>query len=129
MIEKPGIILVAGATGNQGGAVLRHLLEQGWKVRALTRNPDSRSAGELRDLGAELVQGNFGDQVSLKQALEGVYGVFMPGLQVNMRVTPETETKYGSALIEAAKDAGVRHFVYVSEMHANRDSSRARPFR
>lgn len=42
MNARPGAILVAGATGNQGGAALRHLLADGWKVRALTRNPDSK---------------------------------------------------------------------------------------
>jgi uncharacterized protein YbjT (DUF2867 family) len=119
MNKRSEVILVAGATGNQGGSALRHLLDQGWKVRALTRNPDSKSAGELRDLGAELVRGDFDDRTSLDHALDGVYGVFMPSIQVNMRVTPETEIKFGIALIKAAKDAGVRHFVYASEMGAN----------
>jgi len=119
MNERPGIILVAGATGNMDGAALRHLLADGWKVRALTRNPDSKSAQELRNLGAELVRGDFNDRMSLKQALNGIYGVFMPSTQVNMLVTPEMEIKYGTALLEAAKDAGVRHFVYASEMDAN----------
>jgi len=122
MNERPGIILVAGATGNQGGAALRHLLADGWKVRALTRNPDSKSARELRDLGAELVRGDFDDRKSLDQALNGVYGVFMPSFQVNMRVTPEIEIKYGIALLEAAKDAGVRHFVYTSEIGADKNT-------
>ena len=120
MNEQPGIILVAGATGNQGGTALHHLLDQGWKVRALTRNPGSKQAGELRGFGAELVQGDFGDRPSLDRALAGIYGVFMPSIQVNMRVTGETETKYGFALVEAAQAAGVRHFVYASEMDANR---------
>jgi len=122
MNERPGTILVAGATGNQGGAALRHLLANGWKVRALTRNPDSKSAQELRDLGAELVHGDFDDRASLKQALDGIYGVFMPSFQVNMRVTPEIEIKYGIALLEAAKDAGVRHFVYTSEIGADKNT-------
>ena len=115
MNERPGIILVAGATGNQGGAALRHLLTDGWKVRALTRNPDSKSALELRELGAELIRGDFDDRASLKQALDGIYGVFMPSIQVNLAVTPEIEVRYGKAIVEAATDAGVRHFVYSSE--------------
>ena len=101
---------------------MRHLLGQGWKVRALTRNPDSKSARELRDLRAELVRGDFDDRASLKQALDGIYGVFMPSFQVNMRATPEIEIKYGIALLEAAKDAGVRHFVYISEIGADKNT-------
>jgi uncharacterized protein YbjT (DUF2867 family) len=119
MNERPGIILVAGATGNMGGSALRHLLAEGWSVRALTRNLDSQTAQELRSLGAELVRGDYGDGASLVQALDGAYGVFMPSVQVNMRVNAETEIQYGTALIEAAKDAGIRHFVYASEMDAN----------
>ena len=119
MTERPGTILVAGATGNMGGSALRHLLTDERKVRALTRNPDSKSAREIMNLGAELVRGDFDDRTSLDQALNGVYGVFMPSIQVNMLVTPEMEIKYGKALLEAAKDAGVRHFVYASEIDAN----------
>jgi uncharacterized protein YbjT (DUF2867 family) len=119
MNERPGIILVAGATGNMGGAALRHLLAEGWKVRALTRNPDSSASLQLHNLGAELVQGEYDDRVSLMHALDGAYGVFMPSFQVNLRVTPEMEIQYGIALIEAAKEAGIHHFVYTSEMDAN----------
>jgi len=121
MDERPGIILVAGATGNQGGAALQHLLKQGWKVRALTRNPDSGKAREVREAGAELVQGDYDDPTSLEHALQGIYGVFFPSLQVNMRVNADTETKQGIALVEAAKKATVHHFVYASEMDANKN--------
>ena len=120
MNERPGIILVAGATGNQGGAALQHQLKQGWKVRALTRNPDSGKAREVREAGAELVQGDYDDPTSLDHALQGIYGVFFPSLQVNMRVNADTETKQGIALVEAAKKATVHHFVYASEMDANK---------
>ena len=48
-------IVVAGATGRQGGAVARALLEAGWGVRALTRSPDSQAARELAATGAEVV--------------------------------------------------------------------------
>lgn len=123
MAERPGPILVVGATGNQGGAAVRYLLEQGWEVRALTRNPELKPAIELRDLGAELRRGDFSDRASLEQALNGIYGVFLPSIQVNMRVTPDTETVYGLALLDAARDAGIRHLVYASEMGANPHSS------
>lgn len=95
MNTRPGSILVAGATGNQGGATLRHLRGQGWKVRALTRYPDSERARALLDLGVEVVRGNYDDRMSLDRALEGVYGVFLPSLQQNLRVSPKKETEYG----------------------------------
>jgi uncharacterized protein YbjT (DUF2867 family) len=122
MNERPGIILVAGATGNQGGAALRHLLNQGWKVRALTRNPGSKSTGEIRALGAEIAQGDYDDRSSLDRAQVGIYGIFLPSTQVNMQVPAKTEIKHGYALIDAAKKAGIRHFVYASEMGADKNS-------
>jgi len=61
-------ILVSGATGQQGGAVARELLTRGYPIRALTRNPESPSAGELAKLGAELFQGDLDDAASLEKA-------------------------------------------------------------
>ncbi|ETN73487.1 hypothetical protein NECAME_18305, partial [Necator americanus] len=69
-------ILVFGATGQQGGAVASSLLEKGWHVRALVRNPDSVRAQTLAASGVELSQGDFSDVTSLKTAMTGVYGVF-----------------------------------------------------
>ena len=57
--QKP--VLVTGATGRQGGAVLRHLRERGWPVRALTRRPDSAAAQALAADGAEIVAGDMED--------------------------------------------------------------------
>ncbi len=54
---KNKIILVIGATGQQGGAAARHLLNAGWKVRALVRDPEKDAAQALEKQGAELVQG------------------------------------------------------------------------
>ena len=56
------IIAVTGATGQQGGAVARKLLADGWKVRALTRDTDKPVAQELVSLGAELVPGDMDDR-------------------------------------------------------------------
>lgn len=67
-------ILVSGATGQQGGAVARHLLDRGFAVRALTRSPSSPGAKALEGLGAEIVQGSFGDPGSLVRALDRVKG-------------------------------------------------------
>jgi uncharacterized protein YbjT (DUF2867 family) len=74
------LITVFGATGQQGGAVARALLAKGYKVRAVTRNPDSPKAKELQAKGAELVQvKNMDDVASLEAAIKGAYGVFLHG--------------------------------------------------
>ena len=71
-----GVILVSGATGQQGGAVSRSLLERGFAVRALTRDPEKAEAGELADLGVEVVGGDLEDRSSIERVLDGVHGVF-----------------------------------------------------
>ena len=118
--EKP--ILVAGATGQQGGAVARHLLAAGWPVRALTRDSDGPAARALADRGASVVQGDLADRTSLDRALEGAYGVY--GVQVFWppSVGVEGEVLHGSNLADAAKAAGVKHFVYSSVGGADRST-------
>ena len=61
-LEK--VVLVTGATGRQGGAVIRHMRPKGWKLRALTRNTNSYAAQELARQGVELVQGDLEDPAS-----------------------------------------------------------------
>jgi uncharacterized protein YbjT (DUF2867 family) len=70
------IIAVTGATGQQGGAVARKLLAEGWKVRALTRDTNKPAAKELAALGAELVPGDMDNRSELIAAFKGAYGVF-----------------------------------------------------
>ncbi|MCL5021125.1 MAG: SDR family NAD(P)-dependent oxidoreductase, partial [Bacteroidetes bacterium] len=69
-------VLVTGATGKQGGAVARALIENGYRVKVLTRNPASPAAGELRKLGAEITVGDMTHEDSLAQAIKGVSVVF-----------------------------------------------------
>jgi uncharacterized protein YbjT (DUF2867 family) len=76
MEEEKRIILVAGATGNQGGATARHLLADGWDVSALVRDVSTEPARALARVGAEVVMGNLDDRASIDAALEGVYGLF-----------------------------------------------------
>ena len=66
------VILVTGATGTQGGAVARELLDRGFEVRAMTRSPDKPAAQALAELGAEVVQGNYDDAESIAAAMQGV---------------------------------------------------------
>src|SRR5688500_2871464 len=67
------IIAVTGATGQQGGAVARKLLADGWKVRALTRDVGKPAAQELKVLGAEIVPGDMEDRAQLDAAFQGAY--------------------------------------------------------
>lgn len=106
------VILVAGATGRQGGAAARHLIKSGWKVRALTRNPDSKKAQALEKAGAELVKGNLDQPETLRQALQSVYGVF--SVQNPWISGLKKETEQGIRIAELAAEAGVKHFVYSS---------------
>ena len=68
-------VLITGATGRQGGAVVRHMVSKGWKLRALTRHCSSYAAKRLAGQGVELVQGDLEVPTSLERATRGVYGV------------------------------------------------------
>jgi len=110
-MQREKIILVAGATGKQGGAVARHLLQAGFKVRALTRTPDSDRAKQLQRQGAEIAIGNLDDRDSLARAVEGVGGVFSVQNYWEPGVGYEGEVRQGRNLADAAKQAGVKHYV------------------
>jgi uncharacterized protein YbjT (DUF2867 family) len=112
-------IVVTGATGQQGGAVVRHLLKQpGIAVRALVRQPDHPAAGELRLQGVELIPGDLEDLPSLKRALGGAYGAF--SVQSDRPAGFDAEVRQGKAMADAAKAAGVTHFVYSSVAGADK---------
>ncbi len=117
METKDKIILVTGATAKQGGTVARHLLGEGWKVRALTRNPDKAVCNELKSLGAQIVKGDLDDPVSLENALRGVYGVF--SVQQYYKEGVGTEVRWGKNMAREAAKSGVDHFVYSSISGAN----------
>jgi len=114
------VILVAGATGRQGSAVVRHLRPKGWGLRALTRNPGSPVAQELARQGIETVQGDLEEPKSLERAAQGVYGVY--SVQDFWAVGAKREVMQGRNLADAAKKAGVQHFVYSSVGGAERHS-------
>jgi uncharacterized protein YbjT (DUF2867 family) len=111
-VERPGIVVVCGATGRQGGAVMRHLLAEGWQVRALTRQPDGPKAQPLRDAGAEVTGVDMADRSTLDAAFAGAYGVF--NVQNPQIAGFEGEVAQGRNVADAAKAAGVRHLVYGS---------------
>jgi uncharacterized protein YbjT (DUF2867 family) len=114
------LILVTGATGRQGGAVVRHMRPKGWKLRALTRNPGNPEAQDLARQGIEVVQGDLEDPKSLERATQGAYGVF--SVQDFWAVGAKREVMQGRNLADAAKKAGVQHFVFSSVGGAERHS-------
>lgn len=121
MINNKGkLILVAGATGNQGGAVAHSLLSSGWTVRAITRDPSKSAARALTEKGVQVVKGDLDDRASVVQALKGVYGVF--SVQTFMEQGTAGEIRQGKALADAAKAAGIEHFVYSSVAGAERNT-------
>lgn len=112
------IILVTGATGQQGGAVARSLLRQGRKVRALTRTPAKAEA--LKQLGAEVAVGNLTDRASINAALRGVKKMFL--VTTPFEGGMEAEVKQALTGAEAAKAARVDHLVYTSVGSAHKNT-------
>jgi uncharacterized protein YbjT (DUF2867 family) len=122
MSNSEKTIVVTGATGQQGGATARHLLAQGWRVRALTRDPQGAAAQALAAVGAEVVSGNMDDRTSLDQAFAGAYGVFSVQNFWLPDVGAAGEVRQGKIVADAAKAAGVRHLVYTSVGGAERQT-------
>jgi len=116
MIAEP--YTVTGATGVQGGALARLLLDRDLPVRALTRNPSSPTAQALRDRGADIAYADFDDRLSLEAAFHGSRAVFLMGTPFGTDV--DTEIKQGITAVDAAAKAGVPHLVYSSVAHADR---------
>jgi len=120
MTKDDGLMLVAGATGRQGGAVVRHLRPKRWKLRALTRNPESYAARKLAEQDVELAQADLDDPGSLERAARGAYGIY--SVQDFWTVGAKREVQQGKSLADAAKKAGVEHFVYSSVGGAERNT-------
>jgi uncharacterized protein YbjT (DUF2867 family) len=117
------LIAVVGATGSQGGAVVRAILadrSDEYAVRALTRNPDSAKAQELAAAGAEVVAADLEDEASVRAAFEGAYGAFvvtnywapLSPEQEAARTRAEMELEQAEIAARAARDAGVQHLVW-----------------
>ena len=114
--------LVAGATGSLGGRIVRELLGRGGRVRALAR--DRESAAPLEAAGAEVVPGNLKDPPSLRVACRGADLVISTASATRRTDdTPDNVDAQGTInLVDAARQAGVRRFVYVSTLGAAPES-------
>jgi len=115
-------ILVAGATGQQGGAVARSLVKRGHRVKGLTRSPQ-KVAG-LRALGVEGIVGDLTDKASLAPALRGVDGFFIVTTPFNPDFSVDTpkEVLQGTVAVDAARAAAVPHVVLSSVASADEDT-------
>src|SRR5918998_36462 len=106
--------------GYTGGAVASSLLDRGFPVRALTRDPGKPEARDLGERGAEVVRGDLDDRSSVDQALEGACGVF--SMQNFWEIGYDREVRQGVMLADAAHAADVAHFVYSSVGCAYRET-------
>ncbi|MBI5057789.1 MAG: NmrA/HSCARG family protein [Nitrospirae bacterium] len=120
MDRTKDIILVTGATGRQGGAAARQLLSKGYRIRVITRNPQSEKARALSSMGAQVFQGDFDDDGSLERALKDVWGVY--SVQNTWEAGVVREEEQGKRFAALAREKGVMHFVYSSVGSAHRNT-------
>ena len=108
------IIAVVGATGAQGGGLVRAILEDptgGFTARAITRDPRSPKAQELAKLGAEVIAGDVDDPASLDRAFAGAYGAYCVTF-FWAHFSPEKEIAEAKAMAQAAKKAGLAQVIW-----------------
>jgi len=108
------VIAVVGATGAQGGGLVRAILtdpKTEFKVRAITRNANSDKARELTRMGAEVAQADVNDVESLKRAFTGAYGAYLVTFYWE-HMSPEKEKVQARNLATAAKEAGLKHVIW-----------------
>jgi uncharacterized protein YbjT (DUF2867 family) len=113
MAEKK-VIAVVGATGAQGGGVVRAIVadkDSGFTARAITRNVNSDKAKALAASGAEVVAANVDDEASVRRAFEGAYGAFCVTFFWD-HLSVEREQAEAAAMARAAKAAGVQHVIW-----------------
>lgn len=120
MAKRDGLVLVSGATGRQGGAIGRELLDAGWKVRAMTRKPESDAAQMMAARGAEVVQADLNDEESLRGVLDGAWGAV--AVQNTWEGGVAMEEEQGHRFARVAKEVGIQHLLYQSVASADRNT-------
>ena len=108
------VIVVTGATGAQGGGLVRAILDDpsgGFAVRALTRDVNSEKARELSARGAQVMATDIDDPVAVQKAFENAYGAFCVTF-FWAHFSPEKELAEAASMAKATKDAGVKHVIW-----------------
>ncbi|HEV2018715.1 MAG TPA: NmrA/HSCARG family protein [Gemmatimonadaceae bacterium] len=108
------IIAVVGATGAQGGGLVRAILNDKngpFTARAITRDVNSDKAKALADAGAEVVAADIDDVKSVKKAFEGAHGAYCVTF-FWAHLKPEKELSQARNMAQAAKEAGVKHVIW-----------------
>jgi len=121
------IFTVFGATGNQGGSVISHILDHAelsktYKIRGVTRDPSKPKAVALTDKGVEVVAGNMDDAASIAKVIEGsdvVFGV----TNFWETMSQDTEIKQGKAIVDAAKASKVERLIFSSLPNVSKESN------
>jgi len=127
MSSTQKLLVVFGATGHQGGSVIRTVLQDAdlkkqYVLRGTTRDPDSPGAQALADQGVEVVKADVEDPASLRKAFEGAHTVFANTITVYDGHAYEHEVAHGKALAGAAMAAGVPYYIYSTLPHAGQIS-------
>src|SRR3954452_61016 len=113
-MTEPKIIAVVGATGSQGGGLVRAIQANpgaGFRARAIARDPKSEKAQALAALGAEVVAADVDDPASLEKAFAGAHGAYCVTFYW-AHMSPDKERAEAANLAGAAKAAGVGHVVW-----------------
>lgn len=113
-MDEKKTIVVFGATGAQGGGLVRAILEDpngGFRARAVTRNPESEKAKAMAAAGAEVVWADVDDEESVRKALQGAYGAYFVTFYWD-HFSPERELQEVRIFAQAAKQAGLQHVVW-----------------
>jgi len=113
-------VLVSGATGNQGGSVVQALLKEGNKVVGITRNIDSPKSQTLISQGVEMVSVDFTNEKELEKIMKEVDTVF--SMTTPFEGGMEHEIEQGKSMVNAAKNAGIQHFIFNSVGDADRST-------
>ena len=114
-------ILISGATGQQGGAIARELLQDNrFHIHAMTRHPEGDAAKALEAKGAKVIKADLDDESSIRKALDGAWGAL--AVQNTWEAGVEGEEEQGHRFARVAKEVGVQHFVYQSVASADRQT-------
>lgn len=114
-MENKKHIFVTGITGNQGSAVTKHLLENGYKVIGLTRNASSEKAQQLKSQGVHIVEGNLNDSSSFLSEMKKSDAIFF----VQSLQGKNSEIQQGKQFIDSITSIGINHLVYASVLGAD----------